>query len=1166
MKKLTGFILAFLIIFNLLGVSAAADALEITSVKVSDEAVTIEGITSGGASVTASGDGNSVSAAAGTNGVFSPTLPYSSNDVFDVTVTKGAASQTVTIDGSITENIEISYDKATSVAKIYGNFDNIEAATTYVIYSVHGGKSVDDIYTVSNQTEILSGLTQSKTLKNGSFSYEYEIVNAADTERIYVVCKDAVNEYVLDTNVSTDYIRSNKSKLMTLPQEYEAYSAESTRENFFDVVSQLPDEMPIMQRVVPVADAAVYVSLSGSDTSGDGSIDNPYATIAKAVSTQDKKLDTTVYLREGTYFVNDIVEISGFSGSLTIMPYNNEKVTITNGISIKGTDFTKVTSSNDRIKPEMIGKVWEYDLTKSGLTSVDLEYDSIPALSDGYDSYNLARWPDGGTVGMKEYTAEDNEFGVIDAGPYLTASGAPDITENRYVGKYGRNGFEFVLDNLHPFTWDSATDIFMCGSFYKEYNNGLFVEVEEFDADKQSVKAKNTISTVPSGARYNEENSFYYFNVPEELNMEGDWCLDSENLKLYVYPCNDMESSIFNLSVAENDKLFSITDSSDVTISGIEFSNTSAVPVYAQDSQSITLQDCTFRELRGNGVVFDGCKYSGVIYSDFKDINLNSVTMTNEESMYNLTPDYNFVQNSTFYNTKSVQIGGTGVIVSHNMFSNMPGAGVNLTNARECVIEYNEFLRTPTESDDMGAIYLNGWYRNLAHHIRYNYIHECSMDREAPVAIYLDEIVSYNYVYSNILENGARIHMHSGSENSVYNNIIINNEGVVAINDSENHIRYFEDDWETKMINKTGWFRYLYERSSDPVAVFDKYDQAAYQSRYPHFMEISELMKWRADEFRASGLPVQNKSIYGGRPAAYNSSKTVTYSNGDEVNLDIYLRAPRDNYYANNAFINSTNALKITATGQLTAEVSDNAEVANPFTGNAYGDASAYDEIRETIPGFETIPFDKIGINDELTIEDVSITYPQNGIEFSTDSVVFKWTTDLAASQFVLEISDSSDFSDKLYSYDCYRDTMELKNVLTDGTYYVRVTANPEGASTVKQSAVSDTVQFKVTETSTNEGDVAYITACAVDEEASQVSFNYYNTNSDSGAYTIFVASYLNKNLIKVGEADLQGFDTLGRLSAEISPDADSVALFNWIDTTLTPLCGKKLITIKPLE
>ena len=77
------------------------------------------------------------------------------------------------------------------------------------------------------------------------------------------------------------------------------------------------------------ADAAnYYVSTTGSDTTGNGSLSNPYKTIQKGANVA--QAGDNVYVRGGTYRETVTVAHSGSSGSpITFQPYNNEQVTIT---------------------------------------------------------------------------------------------------------------------------------------------------------------------------------------------------------------------------------------------------------------------------------------------------------------------------------------------------------------------------------------------------------------------------------------------------------------------------------------------------------------------------------------------------------------------------------------------------------------------------------------------------------------------------------------------------------------------------------------------------------------------------------------------------------------------------------------------------------------------
>ena len=78
------------------------------------------------------------------------------------------------------------------------------------------------------------------------------------------------------------------------------------------------------------ANKTVYVSTSGSDSVGDGSAANPYATINKALSTIPKNLNgftATINIAAGTYAENASVQNFG-SGVLQITGNANDVVTV----------------------------------------------------------------------------------------------------------------------------------------------------------------------------------------------------------------------------------------------------------------------------------------------------------------------------------------------------------------------------------------------------------------------------------------------------------------------------------------------------------------------------------------------------------------------------------------------------------------------------------------------------------------------------------------------------------------------------------------------------------------------------------------------------------------------------------------------------------------------
>ena len=72
------------------------------------------------------------------------------------------------------------------------------------------------------------------------------------------------------------------------------------------------------------------------------------------------------------------------------------------------------------------------------------------------------------------------------------------------------------------------------------------------------------------GARYNPENTYYFYNVFEEIDTPGEWYLDRSEGKLYFYPYYDINDMELKLSLFTNE-LMSFKNASNVVVNDIHF-------------------------------------------------------------------------------------------------------------------------------------------------------------------------------------------------------------------------------------------------------------------------------------------------------------------------------------------------------------------------------------------------------------------------------------------------------------------------------------------------------------------------------------------------------------------------------------------------------------------
>jgi hypothetical protein len=95
----------------------------------------------------------------------------------------------------------------------------------------------------------------------------------------------------------------------------------------------------------------LYIATTGSDTTGDGTIGNPWRTIQKAAGVVNP--GNTVLVRAGTYNESVTITRSGTAGSyITFMPYGSEVVTLngnnslTNTFYVNGADYIRIKGFN----------------------------------------------------------------------------------------------------------------------------------------------------------------------------------------------------------------------------------------------------------------------------------------------------------------------------------------------------------------------------------------------------------------------------------------------------------------------------------------------------------------------------------------------------------------------------------------------------------------------------------------------------------------------------------------------------------------------------------------------------------------------------------------------------------------------------------------------------
>ena len=324
-------------------------------------------------------------------------------------------------------------------------------------------------------------------------------------------------------------------------------SAESTLE---------PSSIPIVE---PSATPAVsgtefYVAVNGNDETGDGTIDNPYASFEKARSVisglnGDMTENITVYFRGGTYYLDKTIvlgaEDSGTNGyDVEYKAYPGETPVFSGGKMITG---------------------WTQDTENPNLYVAELQRNE--RLRQLYVNDERAYMPSRrirGQGGYGTYTITEGE------GDYAWT----DLTQSDGV-KFNPSDLPADIKNPSDIevqtrsTWTTAT-VAIRGV---ENHDGFTVALFE---QPYGAMAQNLMW----GTNYNPGKDNYVYNIFEFLDEPGEFYFDRAEQKLYYWPREGEDMATAEVYAPEVDTLLRIegTDlenhANHIVIDGLVFENT----------------------------------------------------------------------------------------------------------------------------------------------------------------------------------------------------------------------------------------------------------------------------------------------------------------------------------------------------------------------------------------------------------------------------------------------------------------------------------------------------------------------------------------------------------------------------------------------------------------
>lgn len=757
--------------------------------------------------------------------------------------------------------------------------------------------------------------------------------------------------------------------------------------------------------------------------------------------------------------------------------YEGEKVNLVGNMVISGSKFKPVEEQEilERLSDEVQDKVLVYDLeAENGLTQFSpipkngygwpAQASAMSVLVDG-KTQTLSRYPNSGFVNIssiqkKGFVPRDHMANPDGTCPQCTkeAGGGERIEcaygESKFLEQPGG---VFTVNSLKDKydLWSQENDIWTSGYFFWDWadDNCAIESVENTDTGlKMTMRHPSRYGVGQSGRK------FYAYNLLCEVDQPGEWYLDRENAKLYLYPDKNIEKSDIELTM-QGKPLVNMENVSYVDWQGVTFSKSNGHGLVMKDCENVEIAGCTFQDL-GQRAIFMGDPEG---LDDIPTTNIGNhggsnntvrscdITRTGQGGVYvgggnrySLTPGNNKVVNcdisdfSTVKRTYSpaVELVGCGNSAERNSIYDAPHTAIQF-KGNDMMIYGNDIHNVCYETADVGAIYSVRRWSWQGTVVKNNFIHDLvNTGGIGSAAVYIDDLGSGVTMTENLLVNipGYTTLFGGGRDHVITNNIQIN---------SGNGKGFHYDD------RGLGWAWYhaagpdgecygeLVNLRENP-----EYDKELWDERYPGLAAIDldtiETRTEKGDGFKdwrkvaaqpANSLIEKNLLVGVANPFGNVSSNTRKYSKFD-ADTNIALAKGTDIGFANPDAYDFT-VLKDSKIKEIMGD--------NHFKVEEMG---LYEDEFRTL--------------EKIELEKPVLTAPNNGEQdiIVTNGVRFTWQPVENAETYNLEVSEDKTFTDSVKLYSTDDTTISAAGLEKSKTYFWRVTARVKavnGASSVSE-------------------------------------------------------------------------------------------------------------------
>lgn len=549
-----------------------------------------------------------------------------------------------------------------------------------------------------------------------------------------------------------------------------------------------------------------------------------------------------------------------------------------------------------------------------------------PAVSDRLDpaAIDHIRFADLKALGIGNLGEIPDAFRTPPAVPELFFDGArmslarwPNNDEWAVVGEVADSGpapwrkFEssgtgaFAFEGNRPLRWLKAPSVWLYGYWCFDWASET-IRIKEIDPEKKTITLSQAHvygigSGNPGGRRY------CAWNLLEELDAPGEYFIDRAEGTLYFWPPKTTGEMVLSLATGP---LLRLNGVSHVALKGIEFACTAGDGIQIEDGEQVHIESCTVRNTGLAGIIVRGGQNHRVVACGITETGTGGLMMEGGDRK-TLTPGgHEAVDNHIWRVARrqrthayNVHLGGVGVRLAHNLIHDAPHQAIGI-GGNDHTIEFNEIHHICMESDDCGAFYMGRNPSERGTIIRYNYWHDTGGPRShGSCAVYFDDGSGGQTVFGNVFQRASgggfgAVFVHGGHDNRVVNNVFI--DCTMAVR----QVPWNDDSWR-EWLDGDLWRQRLFEEVNITTS--------PYTDRYP---ELKGFMD------------------FNGEPRMNHAERNIVVRCGG---------------FLGGSWVEENNWVTDADPGFLDLE-------ANDFRFKQ--DAAVF----QKIPGFESIPFDRIGL------------------------------------------------------------------------------------------------------------------------------------------------------------------------------------------------------------